>query len=253
MRSGYSSLPTNAGVKQGLIGSLYLMLFVVVLAIPLGVAAAIYLEEYARDTRLTRFINTNIRNLAGVPSIVYGILGSGDLRCQVAQSVTVPVHEVQRARLRAVWHCRALVLPIIIITTLEALGPFRAASAEAGSASGRPDGRRSGAMCCRQRRSQVFLPARCWRSPEPLGETAPILIGRRGDRASSRPGQRNLLEQLAGRFTALPTVIFAVSPDNRSRISKHSPRGHIADPDGVDLRREPRRPSCLRNRYERKW
>ena len=73
--NGYSSLPANAGIKQGIIGSLYLMFFVVLLAVPLGVGAAIYMEEYARDTRLARFINTNIRNLAGVPAIVYGILG----------------------------------------------------------------------------------------------------------------------------------------------------------------------------------
>ncbi len=56
-------------------GSLILIAFVAVLAFPLGIGAAIYLEEYAPDTRLTRFIDTNIRNLAGVPSIVYGILG----------------------------------------------------------------------------------------------------------------------------------------------------------------------------------
>ena len=47
----------------------------IVVAFPLGVAAAIYLEEYAKDSRVTRLVNANIRNLAGVPSIVYGILG----------------------------------------------------------------------------------------------------------------------------------------------------------------------------------
>ena len=73
--SGYSSLPANAGMKYGLIGSLYIGLFVLLLALPLGVFAAIYMEEYAKDTRLTRFINTSVRNLAGVPAIVYGILG----------------------------------------------------------------------------------------------------------------------------------------------------------------------------------
>ena len=52
-----------------------MMVIVGVVAFPLGVAAAVYLEEYARDTRLTRLITANIRNLAGVPSIVYGILG----------------------------------------------------------------------------------------------------------------------------------------------------------------------------------
>ena len=52
-----------------------MMLIVAAVAFPIGIGAAVYLEEYARNTRLTRFIATNVRNLAGVPSIVYGILG----------------------------------------------------------------------------------------------------------------------------------------------------------------------------------
>ena len=60
-------------------------MFVAVVGVPLGIAAAIYLEEYARDTRLNRLLNTNIRNLAGVPSIVYGILGLVDLRAGAAR------------------------------------------------------------------------------------------------------------------------------------------------------------------------
>ena len=62
-------------MRQGLIGSLVLITFVGVIAVPLGIAAAVYLQEYARDTRLNRVLIANIRNLAGVPSIVYGILG----------------------------------------------------------------------------------------------------------------------------------------------------------------------------------
>src|SRR6185295_17076687 len=85
----YSSLPQNAGIRSGLIGSIYLMIFVILLAVPLGIGAAIYMEEYARDTRLARFINTNIRNLAGVPAIVYGILGFA-VFAQLLGSVTGP-------------------------------------------------------------------------------------------------------------------------------------------------------------------
>ena len=70
-----SSLPELAGVGQGITGSLLLMAFVALLAFPLGIGAAVYLEEYATSSRLTRLINVNIRNLAGVPSIVYGLLG----------------------------------------------------------------------------------------------------------------------------------------------------------------------------------
>ena len=65
----------EAGLYQGLVGSFWICVFVVALAFPLGIAAAIYLEEYAGDSRFSRFVNVNIRNLAGVPSIVYGILG----------------------------------------------------------------------------------------------------------------------------------------------------------------------------------
>ncbi len=67
--------PTTAGIHQGLRGTFWIGVFTVVVAFPLGIAAAIYLEEYAPKNRFTRFIDINIRNLAGVPSIVYGILG----------------------------------------------------------------------------------------------------------------------------------------------------------------------------------
>ena len=75
LTSDLSSRPARAGIGQGIAGSLLLVLFVAVLALPVGVAAAVYLEEYARDTWASRFIRTNIRNLAGVPAIVYGLLG----------------------------------------------------------------------------------------------------------------------------------------------------------------------------------
>ncbi|MBW3547613.1 MAG: NADH-quinone oxidoreductase subunit NuoK [Actinobacteria bacterium] len=59
----------ESGISQALRGTLWIGVFVVLLAFPLGIAAALYLEEYAADNRLTRFIDINIRNLAGVPSI----------------------------------------------------------------------------------------------------------------------------------------------------------------------------------------
>ena len=70
-----ASNPDKAGVSQGIWGSLMIAGFVVLLAFPVGIAAGVYLEEYAAPGRLTTFIQLNIRNLAGVPSVVYGILG----------------------------------------------------------------------------------------------------------------------------------------------------------------------------------
>ena len=70
-----SSTPALAGVRTALIGSVGLMAVVVLAALPIGVGAAIYLEEYAKHGFINRLIETNVRNLAGVPSIIYGMLG----------------------------------------------------------------------------------------------------------------------------------------------------------------------------------
>jgi phosphate transport system permease protein len=72
---GASSQPETAGLGVALIGSLYMMLIVILLAVPIGVAAAIYLEEFAPKNRVTDLIEVNINNLAAVPSIVFGLLG----------------------------------------------------------------------------------------------------------------------------------------------------------------------------------
>src|SRR5687767_1763756 len=75
LTSNTSRSPDRSGVAQGIFGTLLMAVFVSVFAFPIGIMTAIYLEEYAPDNRLTRFINVNIRNLAGVPSVVYGLLG----------------------------------------------------------------------------------------------------------------------------------------------------------------------------------
>ncbi len=70
------SAPASAGLAGAFMGSLYMMLVVIVLAVPIGVASAIYLEEFAPKNRLTDLIEVNINNLAAVPSIVFGLLGA---------------------------------------------------------------------------------------------------------------------------------------------------------------------------------
>jgi succinate dehydrogenase hydrophobic anchor subunit len=70
-----SRRPANAGLLAGIWGTFWLILFTTIFTVPMGVGAAIYLEEYATDNRLTRLIKLNLSNLAGVPSIVYGMLG----------------------------------------------------------------------------------------------------------------------------------------------------------------------------------
>src|SRR5690606_6256342 len=75
LRTPASSIPEIAGIRTAILGSAWLVLITIGFAVPVGVGAAIYLVEYAKPSRLNDFIQTNIYNLAGVPSIVYGMLG----------------------------------------------------------------------------------------------------------------------------------------------------------------------------------
>lgn len=77
LSASQSSNALFAGVRSAIFGSLMTIVLTIVIAFPLSIGCAIYLEEYARDTRVNRFIKTNIYNLAGVPSIIYGMLGLG--------------------------------------------------------------------------------------------------------------------------------------------------------------------------------
>ena len=109
-----SSLPGRAGIQSPLVGTIYLMLLVTLFAVPIGVGAALYLEEYAdRERWWNRAIEINIQNLAAVPSIVYGILG-------LAFLVRGPIG-LGRALLAGALTLTLLVLPIVIIASREAI------------------------------------------------------------------------------------------------------------------------------------
>lgn len=123
-----TSEPLTAGVRTAILGSLWTILFTILLAFPIGVGAAIYLEEYASDNWLNRIIQTNINNLAGVPSIVYGILGLA-IFVRTLEPFTSGkmfglvnlTSENGRTVLSAGLTLGLLVLPIIIINAQEAI------------------------------------------------------------------------------------------------------------------------------------
>jgi len=123
-----ASNPLTAGVRTAILGSLYTILITILIAFPLGVGAAIYLEEYATDNRLNRLIQTNISNLAGVPSIIYGMLGLAifvrtlePLTSGVLFGASEPSTANGRTILSAGWTLALLVLPLIIINAQEAI------------------------------------------------------------------------------------------------------------------------------------
>ncbi len=110
-----SRKPEQAGILSPLVGSLWLIGLTALIATPVGVGAAIFLEEYAPDSALTRLIEINISNLAGVPSIIYGLLGL-ELFVRILYPLTNG-----RTVLTGALTMSMLVLPVIIIATREAL------------------------------------------------------------------------------------------------------------------------------------
>ena len=200
MSAGLRSQPEEAGVFQGLRGSFWIGITVVMVTFPIGVGSAIYLEEYARNSRLSRFIDLNIRNLAGVPSVVYGILGLTILvgtleritggRSTIAGALTIAI----------------LVLPIVIITAAEAIRAVPDSLREAGYG--------VGATRWEVIRSHVLpyaapgiLTGTVLSLARALGEAAPlILVGAVTGRLASDAGLLDT-SQLTDRFTAMPIVI----------------------------------------------
>jgi phosphate transport system permease protein len=200
MNGTLRSLPGEAGIHQALRGTFWIGVFVVTIAFPLGIGAAIYLEEYAPKTRFTRFIDINIRNLAGVPSIVYGILGFaifvkslGGLtggRSVISGGITLAI----------------LVLPIVIITSAEAIRAVPTGLKEASFG--------VGATKWETIRHHVLpyaapgiLTGTVLSLARALGEAAPlILVGAVTNSLGSDPSFFDT-GSLKDRFTAMPNII----------------------------------------------
>ncbi|MCW5876121.1 MAG: phosphate ABC transporter permease PstA [Anaerolineales bacterium] len=139
VRSQQSSYPEIAGVRTAILGSLWTIAIAILFALPVGVAAAIYLQEYARDNFINRIIQTNINNLAGVPSIIYGMLGLaifvrafGLFTSGIAFGVVDPATSNGRTILSAGLTLGLLVLPLIIINAQEAIKAVPNSLREAG-------------------------------------------------------------------------------------------------------------------------
>ncbi len=107
-----SRFASRAGIRSALLGSLWVLELTAAFAVPVGIGAAIYLEEFAPRNWLTRIIETNINNLAGVPSIVYGLLGL---------ALFVRAMELGRSVLAGALTLSLVVLPIVIVSAREGL------------------------------------------------------------------------------------------------------------------------------------
>lgn len=186
------------GISQGLAGSFWIAVMVAVMAFPIGIAAAVYLEEYAPRNWLTNTIDIAIRNLAGVPSVVYGLLGL---------FLFVKTNEGQSTLIAGGITLAILVLPIVVITAAEAIRAVPSSLREGAYG--------VGATKWDVIRSQVLpfaapgiLTGTLLSLARAVGEAAPlILVGAITGRLAPRDGSFVGVDQFFDRFTAMPIVI----------------------------------------------
>jgi phosphate transport system permease protein len=248
LTSNLSSFEDRAGVWQGLIGSLILIAFVGVIAVPLGIGAAVYLQEYARDTRAARALIANIRNLAGVPSIVYGILGVV-VFVQALGAVTGPeVHG--RSLVAGGLTLSVLVMPFIIIITMEALRAVPGGIREAAYGVGATRWEVVRSHVLPYAAPGVFTGA-ILALARAFGETAPLLLVGAVTGYLSPGGNSGLLETLRGAYTTLPTIIYNWTRQPGEEWKPLTSAAIVALL-GVILIVN-LAAILLRNRYERKW
>jgi phosphate transport system permease protein len=244
LTSPLSSRPERAGVLQGVIGTAMLAVMVSVIAFPIGILTAIYLEEYAPANAVTRFIDINIRNLAGVPSVVYGLLG---LAAFVAIFSAVGVGN-GRNILSGGLTLAVLILPLVIITSAEAIRAVPTAIREAGYG--------IGASRWQVVRKLVLpsavpgiLTGTVLALSRALGETAPLILA--GAVMGSFSAGGGIGQLFGGPYTALPIIVFdwARKPQDEFRAATSAAIlvllavTFIANAFAI----------FLRNRYDRRW
>jgi phosphate transport system permease protein len=187
-----SAIPERAGARPAILGTIYLMALLLLMAVPIGIGTALYLEEYAnKDAWYNRLLDLNIQNLAAVPSIVYGILGLAFL---------VRGLGLGRVTLAGAMILTLLVLPIVIVASREAIRAV-------------PDSIRQGAYALGATQWQVIsrqvLPAAIpgiatgsiLALARAIGETAPLILVGALTYVAFNP-------TMLGPFTALPIQIY---------------------------------------------
>ncbi len=187
-----SRKPEEAGVLAGLAGSLWLIILTTLFSVPIGIGCAVYLEEYSANTWWRKLVQLNISNLAGVPSIVYGILGLG---------LFVRALHLQRSVLAGALTLSLVVLPIVILAAQEALravpGTIRQASYALGATRWQTVWHQVLPAALPGMMTGVILAI-----ARALGEAAPLVVVGAVTYISYTPSN------LGDKFTALPLQIF---------------------------------------------
>ena len=244
-----SSNAATAGVGSSILGSLALTVIVALLAFPVGIGTAIYLEEYAGDSSLVRAIRTNIRNLAGVPSIVYGILGFA-MFVRFVNVIGLGGTTSGRNIVAGGLTLATLVLPITIITASEALRAVPDSIREAGFG--------VGATRWEVVRSHVLpaaapgvLTGTVLTLARAFGETAPLLLVGAVTGFFTLGTGASMVDRLTNAYGALPVTVFSWSrqPGDDFRALAAAAIVVLL----AVLLTANAAAIILRNRYERRW
>ncbi len=240
-----------AGVAQGIFGSLALAILVVIVSFPLGIATAVYLEEYAKESRLKRFVQLNIRNLSGVPSVVYGLLGL---------AVFVQILGTNRGEGGGFTGGRTiisggltlaiLVLPIVIITASEALRAVPQSLREGGYGVGATKWEVTRRLVLPNAFAGI-LTGTVLSLSRALGETAPLILVGAFYGTFFTTGDASFTEKFSTTYTALPQIVFQWTTDPDRAFTNLAAAAILvllsltllANLTAV----------LLRNRYEKRW
>jgi len=260
-----SRFPERAGIAQAIFGSLVLAGIVILVAMPLGIATAVYLEEYARENRFTNFVRLNIRNLAGVPSVVYGILGLAVFVQLMGTDIdTFPIiggflQDVfgedgitgGKTILAGGLTLSVVVLPIVIVTSSESLRAVPQSLREGGYGVGATKWEVQKTLVLPNAFAGI-LTGTILSVSRAIGETAPLILVGAFYGTFFTTGNANFWEKFTGTYTALPQVVYqwAAEPSEEFRVSLTAAAimallvvTLLANLTAV----------LLRNRYEKRW
>jgi phosphate transport system permease protein len=260
-----SRVPEQAGVSPAIFGTIVLAIFTALVALPLGVATAIYLEEYARQNRFTNFVRLNIRNLAGVPSVVYGLLGLA-LFVQVlgTESGDIPVigglmTDVfgeggitgGKTLIAGGLALAMLVLPIVISTASEAIRAVPQALREGGYGVGATKWEVTKLLVLPNAFAGI-LTGTILSLSRAIGETAPLILVGAFYGTFFSTGDATFFEKFDTAYTALPQVVYQWVGEPSDEFSVSLAAAAILVLLVITLLAN-LTAVLLRNRYEKRW
>ncbi len=265
LNSNLSRIPENAGIAQAIFGTIVLAVFVAAVAFPLGVATAIYLEEYAPANRLTDFVRLNIRNLAGVPSVVYGLLGLAIFVKVFGTDIDEfpliggVLHDIfgdggitgGRTIIAGGLTLSILVLPIVIITSSEAIRAVPQSLREGGYGVGATKWEVTKTLVLPNAFAGI-LTGTILSLSRAIGETAPLILVGAFYGTFYTTGSAGLFDKFTTTYTALPQVVFQWATDAKTEFRIDLAAAAILALLMITLLAN-LAAVLLRNRYEKRW